>query len=304
MTTKINYVSEVSFNIIQCKFGVLLVIHVTKELYKDSLKVNNKYSAYKYFIIIICIVFVTTRTMNTMSANQKPISSHYLQFIRYYTNFILCYYNYYTSTGSPCISKHIKSTKCLTTKTITYSYNILNNSTFKQRIISDYFYCRQVSYFIYLFHFMKNLVKLCAIVLDYLRIKKHKITFDKLSHMIVPYFVYLIKLFTIIVIHISQTSLNNFLDTKSNSLLLNLHNNLFTAANISKSIFCIQSQNVYIKLIAGTMLSKRLSISKILHVFKCIYYIYVCGNLQITNNMCVVHPIILIYTRNHNTRGP
>ena len=264
------------------------MIQVTKEIYKDSLKVNHKYCANKISIIIICIMFVITRIMNTMSAetehstiqqDQKPISSHNQQFIRYCTNFIMYYCNYYTSTGSPCISKHFRSTKCTIIKIITYNYNILYILRFKLSIISDYFYYRKVSYFMYLFHFMKNLVKLCAIILDYFRI----------------------NLFIIIVIHISQTSRNNFLDTKPNLSLLSL-TNFCMAANINKSIICFQSQNVYIKLIERLMSNKRLAMSKILQV--CIYHNYICGNLLITSNMCVVHSIILIYNKNNNTRGP
>ena len=159
----------------------------------------------------------------------------------------------------------------------------------------------------YLFHFMENLVKLCAIILDYLRIKKQKITFDKLSHMLVPYIIYLINLFISIVIHISQTSLNNFLDTKSNLSLLSLHKNRCMVANINKSIICFQSQNVCIKLIARKMSSIKLSMSKmktIFQVLKCRYCNHVCENLQITSSMCVVHSIILIYNKTHNTRGP
>ena len=57
-TMEIYCVSEVSFIIIQCKINVLLMIHVTKRLYKDSLKVIYKHCAYKYSIIIICFVFV------------------------------------------------------------------------------------------------------------------------------------------------------------------------------------------------------------------------------------------------------
>ena len=131
----------------------------------------------------------------------------------------------------------------------------------------------------YLFHFMKNLVKLCAIILDHFRI----------------------NLFIIIFIHISQTSRNNFLDTKPNLSLLSL-TNFCMAANINKSIICFQSQNVYIMLIERLMSNKRLPMSKILQV--CIYHNYICGNLLITSNMCVVHSIILIYNKNHNTRGP
>ena len=134
-------------------------------------------------------MFVITRTMNTMGSAteqsiihqyQKPISSHNQQFIRYCTKFIMYYCSYYTSTGSPCISKHFRSTKCTIIKIII---------------------C-----IMYLFHFTENLGKLCAIILDYLRIKKLKITSDKLYHMLVPYTICLINLFISIVIHISQTS--------------------------------------------------------------------------------------------------
>ena len=76
---------------------------------------------------------------------------------------------------------------------------------------------------------------------------------------------------------------------------------------ITESIICLQSQNVYVKIIAETILSKRLSMSKmkkrVLQVFKSRYNSYVYGNLQITNTMCLVHSIILIYNKSHNTRG-
>ena len=44
------------------------MIHVTKKLYKESLKVIYKYCPYKYSMIIICNMTVITITINTMSA--------------------------------------------------------------------------------------------------------------------------------------------------------------------------------------------------------------------------------------------
>ena len=123
---------------------------------------------------------------------------------------------------------------------------------------------------------------------------------------LVPYNIYFIYLFMIIVKNISQTSLNHFLDTKTNMSFLSFHTNLLISANFTKAIICIQSHNAYINLIAIILLSKRLSMSKkkkVLQVLKYRYYNYVCRNLQITSTMYVVHYITLIYNKSHNTRG-
>ena len=300
MPTKINYVSEANFNIIQCKINVLLMIHVAKKLYRDLLKVIYENHTYKYpmiiiFIIIVIVINITiiiviSNTMNTMSAvteqsiiphNQNQISSHN-QYIINCANIILCYRDYYAYTGSPCINKHFRSTECITIEIVTYTNTVLNYSRFTQRIIGDYLYYRKVLCSKYLFHLIENLVKLCAIILDYLRIKKQKIFFDKLPHMLVPYIMYLIICFIFIVNNNSQTSPYNYLYTKSNISTVSFHTNLFTAANITKPIFCIQSQNVYIKLIASKMSSTKLSMSKMKTIFQLLkgrYYNHVCENL-------------------------
>ena len=132
-STKINYVSEVSFHIIWCKINVRLMIHVTKNLFTNM----YKYWTFKYSVIIICVMIVITIPRNTMNVfteqsiipqGQKLGSSHIQQFIRYYTNFILCYCNYHTHTGSPCINKHFRSTECTTIKLVTYLVSCLGPS--------------------------------------------------------------------------------------------------------------------------------------------------------------------------------
>ena len=140
---------------IQCKINVLLIIHVTKKLYKDSLKIIYKYCTYKYSMINFCNMIVITITMNTMNKNpniknQKPTSSHNQQFIRHCINCILCYSNQFIHKGSPCSNKHFRSTKCKTIIIITYNINILNNPRYKQRI-SEYVFLLQKSVKFYVF---------------------------------------------------------------------------------------------------------------------------------------------------------